>query len=227
MRRAQFGLIFFIGLALVIVYLYASGSLPDLAMIREKRMIIEAFLMERPLFGVVIFSFMYILAVALSVPIATPLTLLAGFLFGAVLGTIVVVISATVGATALFLLVRFFFYDAAKRRFSSELRTLHDEFAENGFWDVLLLRLAPIVPFALINVASALFGTRTRDYILATLIGIIPFTFIYVLAGERLGEITSLRDVAAPKTLIIVTLIALFAFIPRIISRRRSARSRD
>jgi len=222
--RFRVGLLLVLVVGALIGVLGAHGLLPTFAEVRAGRMEIETFLMEMPVLGALIFSLGYILVVALSIPVATVLTVLAGFLFGSVLGTVLVVTAATIGASLLFLLVRFFFRDVVSTRFDSRLEVVNRELADNGFRDVLLLRLAPVIPFALINVGAALTSVRFRDYALATLIGITPFTFVYVHAGTRLAEIERVSDIVAPQTLLAVSLLVFASFIS-IVARR--ARLRD
>lgn len=219
--RFRVGVLFIIVIGALIGVLSVYGLIPTFAEVRAGRMEIEAFLMEMPVLGALIFSLGYVLVVALSIPAATVLTVLAGFLFGSILGTALVVVSATMGAAALFLLVRLFFQEYVCARFGARLAVVNREMADNGFRDVLLLRLAPIIPFALINVGAALTSVRFRDYVLATLLGIAPFSFVYVHAGTRLAEIERVSDIIAPQTLLAVSLLVLASFIPIFISRAR------
>lgn len=221
MKRLYAGLVAVVVVVGLVVYLNTNDILPSLEMVREERMMIEKYLMQRPVIGVTIFSVFYIVAVAFSLPIATPLSLLAGFLFGSVVGTIIVVVAATTGATIVFLLVRYFFYDTFRARFENKIRAVNKEVSEHGFQSILMLRLAPIFPFFLINACAGLTRVKLRNYVLATLVGIAPFSFVLVLAGERLGEIMSVRDVISFKTLVIVSLVVLAAYTPVIIRRRR------
>ena len=224
--RYVFGLVFVVVVTVLFVYLETHGMLPSFKMVQEQRMEIEGFLMRDPVLGVVIFSALYIAAIAFSLPFATPLTVLSGFLFGPVLGTIIVVVSATIGATIIFILARFFFRRFFTRKLGDKLEVVNNEFTNHGFVDVLLLRLAPIVPFALINVATALTSVSFKNYVLATLIGIVPFTFIYVQAGAELARIQRIRDILSLETILTISLIVAVVGLLFVTRHRLEARKR-
>jgi uncharacterized membrane protein YdjX (TVP38/TMEM64 family) len=224
---------FVLGLTLVglvvaaLAYLQSRGIMIDFEMVKMYRMDIELFIMERLFFGVLIFMFAYIATVGLSLPFATPLTVLSGFLFGTLLGTGIVAISATIGATIAFLLVRFFFRDYVTSKFGTKLRVVNDELRGNGFKDILILRLTPIVPFSLINVAAPLTSICVRDFSLATLFGTLPFTFVYVNAGTQIASVESVGDIVSFPTILGISLIVIAATVPPVIRRlRRPAVSR-
>ena len=220
--RYVLGLIFVAAVATLFVYLKMHGMLPSFEMVQEQRMAIEAFLMRDPVLGIGIFACIYIVAIALSLPVATPLTILSGFLFGRVLGTVIVVVSATVGATIIFVLTRFFFHRFFTRKFGDRLEVVNNEFTNHGFFDVLFLRLIPVIPFALINVGTALTSVRLQNYVLGTLLGIIPFTFIYVQAGTQLAHIKRVEDILSFETLLTVSLVVAGAAFVFFINRRRA-----
>lgn len=227
LRRKLFLGIVFVTLALfVYAILEMKGIMISFETLKAARMDIRHALMENPIQGALIYSLLYIVAIALSLPVATALTVFSGFLFGSFWGTVVVVISATIGATIIFILARFFFRDFFVQKFGARLAPVEREMQDHGLRNIFFLRLMPIVPFALINVAAALTGAKTKDYVLATLFGIAPFTFIYVKAGMRLGELESLRDVVSFQTLIVVSLLVFAVALPIFIKRYRK-RARD
>lgn len=219
-RRSTFGLLFFGALALGLWYLHSIGVFPDFSMIKMYRMDVEAYLMQNLFAGVLIFALVYIAAVGLSIPIATPLTILSGFLFGNILGTGIVAISASVGATIALVLIRFFFYEDFKTRFAHRLEKVNREMTGHGFRDIFILRLTPIVPFALINIGAALTDIKTRSFFLATLIGVVPFTFVYVNAGTQIAMIESPGDIISLPVILGISLLVLVASLPLVIHRR-------
>ena len=125
------------------------------------------------------------------------------------------VVGATFGATIIFILARFFFRDFFVRIFESRLATLDRDFETHGFRNILFLRLTPLVPFSLINVAAAISKVKMRDYVVGTFLGIIPFAYVYVEAGNQLAHITSANDAVPFKIVIVRSLIAIaiFAFL--------------
>lgn len=135
-----------------------------------------------------LFMLVYALAVAFSIPGAAVFTIAGGFLFGIVWGTLLVVAGATIGAVGIFLAARTALHDMLRRRAGPAVQRLEAGFRENAFSYLLTLRLIPIFPFWLINLVPAFFGVSLGTYTLATLLGIIPGTVVYVGVGNGLGE---------------------------------------
>ena len=143
------------------------------------------------------------------------LTLACGFVFGPWVGTGVVIVGATAGATLAFLGARYLFADAARRRMGPRLAKVAAGFEENGFSYLLFLRLVPLFPFWLVNLASALTGVRTGTYVAATALGIVPGSFVYAFLGARLGTLRSLSDVYRdPRWLAALGLLAALSLAP-------------
>lgn len=173
--------------------------------------------------SVLVFILLYCIQTALSLPGAAIFTLAGGFLFGSLLGTVYVNVGATAGATVAFLSARYLLRDWVERKFGDRLGPFQDGFARNAFNYLLTLRLIPIFPFFLINVASGLTRVRLGTYIVATAIGIIPGSFVYANAGRQLGTINSLSEIASPRVLGAFALLGLLAVIP-VLYRRFSHR---
>lgn len=131
----------------------------------------------------------YALVIALSLPVGVFLTLSGGFLFGPLLGTVLAVIGATTGATLVFLAARFIFGEALRARAGPWLSRMEAGFNRNAFTYMIALRLTPVLPFWLVNLVPAFLGVRVATFAAATLIGIIPLTFAFVLVGDGLGAI--------------------------------------
>ena len=126
--------------------------------------------------------------VALSVPGAAGLTIAGGFLCGPWLGTLYAVVGAPLGATGIFLAARAGLGGLAQRA-GPLVGKLEAGFRANAFSYLLVLRLVFIVPFWLVNLVPALVGVRLSTFILATVIGIIPGTFVYASFGNGLGNV--------------------------------------
>jgi uncharacterized membrane protein YdjX (TVP38/TMEM64 family) len=138
----------------------------------------------------------YVTLVTLSIPGAVFLTLLGGFLFGWLVGGAAAVVSATVGAVGIFLIAQTSVGDALLRRAGSRVQRLAEGFRRDAFSYLLFVRIVPIVPFWLTNLASALFGVPLRTFALATMIGLIPGTYAFAVAGSGLDDIL-LNQIAA------------------------------
>ena len=131
------------------------------------------------------FMALYVLLEILAVP-AIPLTMSAGAIFGPAQGTAMVSVSATLAATASFLIARYALRDriGAVAEKYPKWRAIDDAIGEDSFRVVALLRLSPLLPFALSNYLYGLTSVKLRPYVLASWLGMLPGTFAYVSAGS-------------------------------------------
>ncbi|MGE0045314.1 MAG: TVP38/TMEM64 family protein [Hyphomonadaceae bacterium] len=158
----------------------------SLDVLRERREDLQAFVAANLVVALLVFIALYALAVAISIPGALWLTLTGGFLFGTWLGGAATVVAATVGATAIFLAARTALGDALRGRVGPWLSRFERGFQRNAFSYILALRLFPGAPFFVVNLAPAFLGVKLRDFFFATLIGIVPGTFVYAAIGNGL-----------------------------------------
>ncbi|WP_149539742.1 TVP38/TMEM64 family protein [Siccirubricoccus phaeus] len=142
-----------------------------------------------PLLAVLGFIAVYVGVVALSLPGAVVLTLAGGFLFGPVWGAVAAVVGATLGACLLFLAARHALAETLARKAGPLLGRVRAGLARDGFWYLLSLRLLPVVPFWLVNLAPALAGMPFASFAAATLVGIIPATAVFAGIGAGLGQV--------------------------------------
>jgi uncharacterized membrane protein YdjX (TVP38/TMEM64 family) len=138
--------------------------------------------------ALVAFMAIYITAVSLSIPGAVFLTISGGLLFGVIVGGAAVVVSATIGATVIFLIARSAAGESIVRRAGPRLSKIVHGFCADAFNYLLFLRLVPVFPFCLVNLAPALVGVRLPIFIAATAIGIIPATLVFASVGAGLDS---------------------------------------
>ncbi|MBX9699588.1 MAG: VTT domain-containing protein, partial [Acetobacteraceae bacterium] len=143
----------------------------------------------RPVVAALGFALLYVAVIAFSLPGGAVMSLAAGFLFGPWIGTGIAVMAASAGACLVFLGARHALGHTLAERGGPLLAKVGEELRRDGFWYLLSLRLIPVVPFWLANLAPALAGMPFRGYALATLIGIIPGTAVFVGIGAGLGQV--------------------------------------
>jgi len=141
-------------------------------------------------------------------------------------GTAIIVCSATLGATLAFLAARHLFREAAARRMGSLAQRLLSGFHQNDFYYLLSLRLIPLFPFWLVNLAPAFTRIRVRTYVAATALGILPASFIFANLGESLGEIQSADQLLSPQSITALALLAALALVPVLVKRLRGQANR-
>lgn len=166
------------------------------------------------------FVAVYAICIAFSLPVGAVLTISGGFLFGQWLGAFLVVIGATLGAVAVFMAARTALGDALRRRAGPWLARMQDGFNENALSYLLVLRLVPLFPFAVVNLVPAFLGMKLRDYAIATFIGIIPGSFVFTAVGvglgsvfDRGGEFTP-AGILTPQVLLALGGLACLALVP-------------
>lgn len=167
------------------------------------------------IYSVVVFSLVFVLAATLSLPVESAMCILAGYYFHPVLGMVISIFSLTTGATLMFLAVHRYFKDWFRRQFQSPtIDKITHSIGKDAFSYILFLRLIPLFPPFVTNTALALSTVRTRDYILATFMGVIPAAAILVLAGSQLESIKRTGQVLSPDSLGILLLLAFFSLLP-------------
>lgn len=129
----------------------------------------------------------YIAATAFMVP-ASALTIGGGFLFGVAVGAPATITGATIGACILFMAAKTSIGETLKSIAGPFIGKMEKGFNENALSYLFTLRLIPVVPFAVANIAPAILGAKFRDYFISTLFGIIPGTVAYSLIGSGLRE---------------------------------------
>jgi uncharacterized membrane protein YdjX (TVP38/TMEM64 family) len=142
------------------------------------------------LWGPVLFGLLYVAATVFFLP-GSILTVGAGVVFGLVRGFAIVSISATLGATSAFLVGRYLARDwiAGKIEGHPTFAVIDDAVAREGWKIVGLLRLSPVVPFNVLNYAFGVTRVSLRDYVLASWIGMMPGTLLYVYLGSIAGDL--------------------------------------
>lgn len=174
-----------------------------------------------------LFILVYALCTALSLPTGLLLSTVGGFLFGTLWGGLFNVVGATLGATMIFLAARTVLGDALRARAGPFLQKLEAGFRENELSYMLVLRLVPLFPFWLVNLAPAFLGVRTSTFIGGTFAGIIPGALVFASVGTGLGAILAnggTPDGSAllqPHVILPIVGLAVLSLIPVVMKRLR------
>jgi uncharacterized membrane protein YdjX (TVP38/TMEM64 family) len=238
-------------LALVVilsVIVMATGLHRELsvATLIRHRAAVNGFVAGHPVTAFVSFIALYVGVVALSIPGALVLTVSSGLLFGALVGASGAFIGAILGASLIFLIARSALGGWLVKRAGPFAEKLAAGFRRGAFSYLLFLRLVPLFPFWLVNIAPALFGVRFSVFIGATALGIIPLTVAYALFGAGLDSAIAaqasayeaclaaareqcqidfdLRLALTPQLIAALAAITLVALTPLIVRRWRARR---
>ena len=161
----------------------------DWEVLRQHHAELANIVAEHAVLAALVFSIVYVLVVLLSLPGGAIMTIAGGFLFGTVVTTTCVVVSATIGATLLFLVAKTALGDPLRARAGPFMQRMEKGFQTNALNYLLILRLIPLFPFWLVNLAPAFLGVPLRVYVLATFFGIIPGTAVYAWVGSGIGQL--------------------------------------
>lgn len=178
------------------VYLSGIHKYLSLQTLVDSRESLRDWVVQHHASALALFALSYALLVALSIPGALLLTIMAGFLFGAVIGGMVTVVAATLGATLLFLAARTSLGEGLRGRAGPWLEKFRAGFQEDATSYLLFLRLVPVFPFWLVNLAPALLGVDLVTFIWTTAVGILPGTFAYAFAGAGLDSVAVAQKAA-------------------------------
>ena len=175
----------------VLALAWGSGATRFLSFeaLAEHRAALAAWVAARPMLAAGAYVAAYVVVVAASLPGGAVMTLAGGLLFGPWVGTALAVFGATIGACALFLAARSALAPLVAGRAAGLLDKVRPGLERDGFFYLLTLRLIPVVPFWLANLAPALVGMPFGAYAAATALGIIPGTAVFSGIGAGLGEI--------------------------------------
>ena len=175
---------------LALFFLFGGYELVSLNQLVEHYMGLKTFVDEQRAFALLIFGAAYILTVALCLPIASLLTLAGGALLGWT-GAAIIICAATIGATIVFIAARTVLNEFFAKRTSGFMVKLEVGFQKNAFYYLVALRLIPAAPFWAVNIVPALLGMRLNQYVLATFVGIIPGTLLYVWVARSFDSLLS------------------------------------
>lgn len=228
-RYAPLAFILFLMLMAYVFDIYKYFMFDEL---RQQHQMFEQFVAQYPYLAPFLFILIYIVVVALSLPGAALLSLAGGFLFPQPYSTIYVVIGATIGAVLIFLAAKTALGDSLRLRAGILLQKLEEGFQENATSYLLFLRLVPVFPFWLVNIAAAVFYVPLRTFALTTFIGIIPGAFVFTQAGtgidsifETKGEF-SFSSIFTTNVNIALIALAIFALIP-VVYKKIKERQQD
>ncbi|HLS68551.1 MAG TPA: TVP38/TMEM64 family protein [Kiloniellales bacterium] len=209
-----------------------GGTPGQILQLHHERLL--AYVQDQPVPAATAYLLTYSLAVALSLPVASLMTMAGGYLFGILPGTLLAVFGATAGATGLFLAARGLSITGMRARAGGRLERLQQGFERGAFNYLLALRLVPLFPFWLVNLAAAIMGVPLGRYLAATLLGMLPSSLIFAATGAGLGSLLDASEeqtasrLLEPALLLPLLGLALLALLPLLYrawrARRRGVR---
>lgn len=162
------------------------------------------------------FFCLFTLLAALALPGASLLMLIAGASFGLFWGTLLALLASTTGATLAMLAARHFLRARVERRCGPKLAEVNAGIAQAGAFYLFSLRMAPIIPFIVLNPLLGLTSMKTWTFFWVSALGMLASTAAYVNAGRELAQIDSLAGILSPA---LISALALLGLLPLLINQ--------
>ncbi|MBT9530495.1 MAG: VTT domain-containing protein, partial [Pseudomonas sp.] len=216
-----------LGLILLLLasfFAFDLGQYLTLASLKAQQSALQAQVAADPWLAAGAFFAVYVAVTGLSLPGASLMTLVAGALFGLWQGLLIVSFASTLGALLSMFSSRFLLQDWVQQHFGQRLAGIEAGLARDGAFYLFALRLVPVFPFFLINLAMGLTKLPARTFWWVSQLGMLPGTLVYVNAGRELGQLDSLGGILSPGLLGAFALLGVFPLLARKLLDRLQAR---
>lgn len=168
-------------------------------------------------YGPPLFILVYALGCVAAVP-ASVFVIAAGFIWGWLLGGTYALIGALLGATASFFVARFV-GEGLIHRFGRVGRAVAKQVDHAGFKSLLVLRLIPGIPFAVLNYGAGVAGVRLLDFAFATVLALVPTTYVFAYCADALLNGTMSEGAALTRLLTAAALMLAMVALPAVLKR--------
>ncbi len=196
-------------------FIFDLGRFFNLDYIKSQQAVIASYYQANPVQTGLIFFAVYVAVTALSLPGAAIMTLVAGAIFGLIWGVVIVSFASSIGATLAFLVARFLLRDSIQAKFGDKLKAFNAGVEKEGAFYLFTLRLVPAFPFFVINVVMGLTTMKALTFFWVSQIGMLAGTIVFVFAGQKLSEITSLKGILSPGLIGAFVLIGILPIIAK------------
>ena len=215
MSRNKFVLVAAVAALVVLYFVFDLGRFFSLDYVKQRQADFAMLYAQHPAAVTGAFFAIYVAVAGLSLPGAAILTLVAGAIFGLLVGTVVVSFASSIGATLAFLVSRYVLRDSVQSKFGARLGDINKGIEKDGAFYLFTLRLVPLIPFFVINLVMGLTRMKTGVFYVASQIGMLAGTIVYVNAGTQLARIDSLRGILSPGLIGSFVLLGVFPLIAK------------
>ena len=225
----RFGPLIIIALAVAAVFATGLADHLSLEELKARRDQLQGFVALHPALSFGLYILIYVAVVSLSLPGALVMTLSGGFLFGPWLGAAAAASGASLGAAVIFMVCRSAVGDSLRGKAGSTIAKIEEGVRRDAFSYILTLRLIPVMPFWLVNLAAGFVNIPLRTFLSATVLGILPGSLVYAGLGSGLGEVfasgqePNLRVIFEPHVLLPLVGLGLLSLLPVVLRRFRKS----
>ncbi len=201
------------GLLLLLIcaglYIASLYEEPILRFLQANEAWLKTQVQENPYLAPTLFVALFALVIGFYIPGGVVLLLMAGAMFPVWEANIYANIGNLLGALIGFGLSRHFFYREVQGRYRQQLKNINPHIRRNGWFYLLLLRIAPVMPSPVVNLLMGVTPIGVLTYTGATLLGRIPMTAIYVQLGAELSEVDKLSDILSAEVAMALLLLCV------------------
>ena len=215
MRKQQWIMLGVIAALIAAFFVFDLHQILTLENFQRHRNTVVDFYQQNTLVTILLFAACYVAVTGLSLPGAGIMTIVAGAIFDLLVGVVIVSFASTIGASIAFLLARHLFRDIVQRKFTNALQPINQGIEREGAFYLFALRLVPAFPFFAINVAMALTPIRLWTFYWVSQIGMLAGTFVYVNAGQQVGQLDSLTGILSPMLIGSFVLLGIFPLVAK------------
>ena len=208
----KFFLIILLGLLIISAYQFGILNYLKFEYLKNHLAHLQLLFSTNPMRIILIYLGIYIFTTAISIPGATVLSLCGGAIFGTFYGTILVSFASTIGATLSFLISRFLLRDYIGQKFRFIITEINKNIESDGSLYILGLRLIPVFPFFVVNMAMGLTSISPIIFFIFSQVGMLPATIVYVYAGRKISQLNSVAGIINPSLLLTFVLLGSLPF---------------
>jgi pyruvate/2-oxoglutarate dehydrogenase complex dihydrolipoamide dehydrogenase (E3) component/uncharacterized membrane protein YdjX (TVP38/TMEM64 family) len=212
-----------VGALIAVIFVFDLNQYLSLGFLQTQLGDIQIFYADNALVVCGLFFVLYVVVTALSIPGAAVMTLAGGAVFGLSVGLVLVSFASSLGATLAFLAARYLLREPVQKKFPDRLKTLNKGIEKDGAFYLFTLRLVPVFPFFLINLAMGLTPIKTWTFYWVSQLGMLAGTAVYVNAGTELALVESTAGLFSPSLIGAFVLLGLLPWIGRALVNRLQA----
>jgi pyruvate/2-oxoglutarate dehydrogenase complex dihydrolipoamide dehydrogenase (E3) component/uncharacterized membrane protein YdjX (TVP38/TMEM64 family) len=215
MGKSRLLLLVIVAAAVAAFFYFDLGRFFSLEYLKSQQAAFAAYYAQHRWQTIALYFAVYVAVAALSLPGATIITLAGGALFGTLAGTVIVSFASSIGATIAMLVARFILRDFVQAKFGAKLKAINEGIDKDGPFYLFALRLVPLFPFFVINLALGLTRIRAWTFYWVSQLGMLAGTIVYVNVGTQLARIEALRGILSPTLVLSFVLLGIFPFIAK------------
>ena len=214
--------IFLIAISSAWLFLFLNKDFLQINQLNIYAIFISDFIDNNYFRALLMYIFSYTFLVSINFPLGSVLSIIGGFFFGTWVGAVAITLGSSTGAMIVFFFTKYLFFNFFNQRIYSKYPKFKNYFDNNDTQLMLLIRLVPVLPYAVQNILLACTGAGVGKFYLTTIIGQTPWSVIYASIGMGMNDFI-LKDInvfsqilSNPKYLIpfiIFTLLIFFSII--------------